>query len=87
MHTKQRTLKVHVKMHTGNILDTFETYSMHTGKFLFFFPFKGQNESGIAVHNGRIYLVGGYSIWTNEPLACIQVRNQELNLQRFVWEI
>uniref|UniRef100_A0A8C6ZEL2 Kelch-like protein 32 n=1 Tax=Nothoprocta perdicaria TaxID=30464 RepID=A0A8C6ZEL2_NOTPE len=33
----------------------------------------GQNESGVAVHNGRIYLVGGYSIWTNEPLACIQV--------------
>nr|XP_032651064.1 kelch-like protein 32 [Chelonoidis abingdonii] len=32
----------------------------------------GQNESGVAVHNGRIYLVGGYSIWTNEPLACIQ---------------
>uniref|UniRef100_A0A8D0C4K9 Kelch like family member 32 n=1 Tax=Salvator merianae TaxID=96440 RepID=A0A8D0C4K9_SALMN len=33
----------------------------------------GQNESGVAVHNGRIYLVGGYSIWTNEPSACIQV--------------
>eukprot|EP00062_Callorhinchus_milii_P008445 gi/632951142/ref/XP_007891129.1/ PREDICTED: kelch-like protein 32 isoform X4 [Callorhinchus milii] len=33
----------------------------------------GQNESGLAVHSGRIYLVGGYSIWTNEPLACIQV--------------
>ncbi|XP_070412812.1 kelch-like protein 32 isoform X6 [Equus przewalskii] len=33
----------------------------------------GQNESGLAVHNERIYLVGGYSIWTNEPLACIQV--------------
>uniref|UniRef100_A0A3P8W3S8 Kelch-like family member 32 n=1 Tax=Cynoglossus semilaevis TaxID=244447 RepID=A0A3P8W3S8_CYNSE len=33
----------------------------------------GQNESGIAVHNDRIYVVGGYSIWTNEPLACIQV--------------
>ncbi|XP_033873576.3 kelch-like protein 32 isoform X2 [Acipenser ruthenus] len=33
----------------------------------------GQNESGVAVHSGRIYLVGGYSIWTNEPLACIQV--------------
>ncbi|XP_054249036.1 kelch-like protein 32 isoform X3 [Indicator indicator] len=33
----------------------------------------GQNESGVAVHNSRIYLVGGYSIWTNEPLACIQV--------------
>ncbi|XP_069091632.1 kelch-like protein 32 isoform X1 [Pleurodeles waltl] len=33
----------------------------------------GQNESGVAVNNGRIYLVGGYSIWTNEPLACIQV--------------
>ncbi|KAG8124015.1 hypothetical protein E2320_019364, partial [Naja naja] len=31
-----------------------------------------QNESGVAVHNGRIYLVGGYSIWTNEPSACIQ---------------
>nr|XP_028578843.1 kelch-like protein 32 isoform X1 [Podarcis muralis] len=33
----------------------------------------GQNESGVAVHNGRIYLVGGYSFWTNEPSACIQV--------------
>ncbi|KAL4657460.1 kelch-like protein 32 isoform X1 [Arapaima gigas] len=33
----------------------------------------GQNESGVAVHNDRIYLVGGYSIWTNEPLSCIQV--------------
>ncbi|XP_064026112.1 kelch-like protein 32 isoform X2 [Pogoniulus pusillus] len=33
----------------------------------------GQNESGVAVHNSRIYLVGGYSIWTNEPLAFIQV--------------
>ncbi|XP_030051496.1 LOW QUALITY PROTEIN: kelch-like protein 32 [Microcaecilia unicolor] len=33
----------------------------------------GQNESGVGVHSGRIYLVGGYSIWTNEPLACIQV--------------
>ncbi|XP_069744410.1 kelch-like protein 32 isoform X4 [Narcine bancroftii] len=33
----------------------------------------GQNESGVAVHNERIYVVGGYSIWTNEPLACIQV--------------
>uniref|UniRef100_A0A8C2P3W2 BTB domain-containing protein n=1 Tax=Capra hircus TaxID=9925 RepID=A0A8C2P3W2_CAPHI len=33
----------------------------------------GQNESGVAVHDERIYLVGGYSIWTNEPLACIQV--------------
>lgn len=46
---------------------------------LFFFNFYsilfslGQNESGVAVHNERIYLVGGYSIWTNEPLACIQV--------------
>lgn len=44
---------------------------------LFFSPFflftLGQNESGVAVHNERIYLVGGYSIWTNEPLACIQV--------------
>nr|XP_042713551.1 kelch-like protein 32 isoform X6 [Chrysemys picta bellii] len=36
----------------------------------------GQNESGVAVHNGRIYLVGGYSIWTNEPLACIQKRKR-----------
>lgn len=35
----------------------------------------GQNESGIAVHDDRIYVVGGYSIWTNEPLACIQVRD------------
>lgn len=34
----------------------------------------GQNESGVAVHDDRIYVVGGYSIWTNEPLACIQVR-------------
>ncbi|KAJ8411515.1 hypothetical protein AAFF_G00163230 [Aldrovandia affinis] len=33
----------------------------------------GQNESGVAVHSDRIYIVGGYSIWTNEPLACIQV--------------
>ncbi|TMS11159.1 Kelch-like protein 32 [Larimichthys crocea] len=33
----------------------------------------GQNESGVAVHDDRIYVVGGYSIWTNEPLACIQV--------------
>ncbi|KAJ8354043.1 hypothetical protein SKAU_G00216100 [Synaphobranchus kaupii] len=33
----------------------------------------GQNESGVAVHSDRIYVVGGYSIWTNEPLACIQV--------------
>lgn len=39
----------------------------------FFSSALGQNESGVAVHNGRIYLVGGYSIWTNEPLACIQV--------------
>ncbi|XP_056458981.1 kelch-like protein 32 isoform X2 [Gadus chalcogrammus] len=35
----------------------------------------GQNESGVAVHDDRIYVVGGYSIWTNEPLACIQVLN------------
>ncbi|XP_026868334.2 kelch-like protein 32 isoform X1 [Electrophorus electricus] len=33
----------------------------------------GQNEAGVAVHDDRIYVVGGYSIWTNEPLACIQV--------------
>lgn len=33
----------------------------------------GQNESGVAVHDDRIYVVGGYSICTNEPLACIQV--------------
>ncbi|XP_067094724.1 kelch-like protein 32 [Osmerus mordax] len=33
----------------------------------------GQNEAGVAVHDHRIYVVGGYSIWTNEPLACIQV--------------
>ncbi|XP_063054373.1 kelch-like protein 32 [Engraulis encrasicolus] len=33
----------------------------------------GQNEAGVAVHEDRIYVVGGYSIWTNEPLACIQV--------------
>ncbi|NXW05338.1 KLH32 protein, partial [Fregetta grallaria] len=42
------------------------SFNMLTGKYC-------QNESGVAVHNGRIYLVGGYSIWTNEPLACIQV--------------
>lgn len=36
----------------------------------------GQNESGVAVHDDRIYVVGGYSIWTNEPLACIQVSLQ-----------
>lgn len=42
-------------------------------KWLLSFFALGQNESGVAVHNGRIYLVGGYSIWTNEPLACIQV--------------
>lgn len=41
--------------------------------FLFIQFTLGQNESGVAVHNERIYLVGGYSIWTNEPLACIQV--------------
>lgn len=41
----------------------------------FIFCILGQNESGVAVHNGRIYLVGGYSIWTNEPLACIQVKD------------
>ncbi|KAM6995378.1 kelch-like protein 32 isoform 1-T1 [Tautogolabrus adspersus] len=34
---------------------------------------QSQNESGVAVHDDRIYVVGGYSIWTNEPLACIQV--------------
>ncbi|XP_018974956.1 kelch-like protein 32 [Cyprinus carpio] len=33
----------------------------------------GQNEAGVSVHDDRIYVVGGYSIWTNEPLACIQV--------------
>lgn len=37
------------------------------------FSIAGQNESGVAVHDDRIYVVGGYSIWTNEPLACIQV--------------
>ncbi|KAF1664408.1 Kelch-like protein 32, partial [Aptenodytes patagonicus] len=42
------------------------SFNMLTGEYC-------QNESGVAVHNGRIYLVGGYSIWTNEPLACIQV--------------
>ncbi|XP_037533239.1 kelch-like protein 32 [Nematolebias whitei] len=41
-----------------------------TDSFLFS---SGQNESGVAVHDDRIYVVGGYSIWTNEPLACIQV--------------
>ncbi|KAA0703448.1 Kelch-like protein 32 BTB and kelch domain-containing protein 5 [Triplophysa tibetana] len=39
------------------------TFSLHTG----------QNEAGVSVHDDRIYVVGGYSIWTNEPLACIQV--------------
>ncbi|MBZ3891599.1 Kelch-like protein 32 [Sciurus carolinensis] len=51
-------------------------FNLLTGKFLYFYSVLftlGQNESGVAVHNGRIYLVGGYSIWTNEPLACIQV--------------
>ena len=38
-------------------------------------PPSGQNEAGVAVHDDRIYVVGGYSIWTNEPLACIQVRS------------
>lgn len=37
----------------------------------------GQNESGVAVHDHRIYVVGGYSIWTNEPLACIQVSSSD----------
>lgn len=37
----------------------------------------GQNESGVAVHDDRIYVVGGYSIWTNEPLACIQVSGSD----------
>lgn len=44
----------------------------------------GQNESGIAVHNDRIYVVGGYSIWTNEPLACIQVRDFRFTLPAVV---
>lgn len=39
----------------------------------------GQNESGVAVHDDRIYVVGGYSIWTNEPLACIQVSLQSID--------
>lgn len=39
-------------------------------------PPAGQNESGVAVHDDRIYVVGGYSIWTNEPLACIQVSDE-----------
>lgn len=44
-------------------------------------PSSGQNESGVAVHDDRIYVVGGYSIWTNEPLACIQVtpQNNQMN--------
>ncbi|KGL76276.1 Kelch-like 32, partial [Tinamus guttatus] len=46
------------------------SFSMLTGQY---WCRSSQNESGVAVHNGRIYLVGGYSIWTNEPLACIQV--------------
>lgn len=53
----------------------------------------GQNESGVAVHDDRIYVVGGYSIWTNEPLACIQVRDvtvvtpqsDQINWCEFYW--
>lgn len=41
------------------------------------FSTTGQNESGVAVHDDRIYVVGGYSIWTNEPLACIQVSGSD----------
>lgn len=41
------------------------------------FSTAGQNESGVAVHDDRIYVVGGYSIWTNEPLACIQVSGSD----------
>lgn len=41
------------------------------------FSAAGQNESGVAVHDDRIYVVGGYSIWTNEPLACIQVSGSD----------
>nr|XP_032832612.1 kelch-like protein 32 [Petromyzon marinus] len=33
----------------------------------------GQNEAGVAVHAGKIYLVGGYSILINEPLASVQI--------------
>ncbi|XP_063009117.1 kelch-like protein 32 isoform X2 [Melospiza melodia melodia] len=52
-----------------------DSYSIDTDQWTrcSFNMLTGQNESGVAVHNGRIYLVGGYSIWTNEPLACIQV--------------
>ncbi|XP_025239889.1 kelch-like protein 32 isoform X5 [Theropithecus gelada] len=52
-----------------------DSYNMDTDQWTrcSFNLLTGQNESGVAVHNGRIYLVGGYSIWTNEPLACIQV--------------
>lgn len=52
-----------------------DAYSMDTDQWTrcSFTLLTGQNESGVAVHNDRIYLVGGYSIWTNEPLACIQV--------------
>ncbi|XP_054030035.1 kelch-like protein 32 isoform X1 [Dryobates pubescens] len=52
-----------------------DAYSIDTDQWTrcSFSMLTGQNESGVAVHNSRIYLVGGYSIWTNEPLACIQV--------------
>ncbi|XP_042542666.1 kelch-like protein 32 [Dipodomys spectabilis] len=52
-----------------------DSYNMDTDQWTHcnFNLLTGQNESGVAVHNGRVYLVGGYSIWTNEPLAFIQV--------------
>ncbi|XP_072355681.1 kelch-like protein 32 [Scyliorhinus torazame] len=52
-----------------------DCYNMDTDQWVrcHFNLLTGQNESGVAVHSGRIYLIGGYSIWTNEPLACIQV--------------
>jgi len=43
------------------------------GKHNLYILLIGQNEAGVSVHDDRIYVVGGYSIWTNEPLACIQV--------------
>ncbi|OCT78236.1 hypothetical protein XELAEV_18029344mg [Xenopus laevis] len=52
-----------------------DSYNMDTDQWTHcnFNLLTGQNESGVAMYNGRIYLVGGYSIWRNEPLACIQV--------------
>lgn len=56
-------------------LQIFREINLNLHVFVISFCTLGQNESGVAVHNGRIYLVGGYSIWTNEPSACIQVND------------